>query len=117
MAVITDEYGVTSGLVTIEDILEEIVGEIRDELDSETPKVKKLDQRTYEVNGQAHIDEVNEKAGLDIQTDEVDTIGGYVTLKLGRIPQPGDRVEDAKFIITVNDASKNRVVKLTIEKL
>lgn len=116
IAVITDEYGVTSGIVTIEDILEEIVGEIRDEFDFEAPNIRMMDQKNFEVNGQTHIDEVNEKVGLAIDTDEVDTVGGYVILMLGKIPQAGDRLEAEDFTITVNDVSKNRITSLTIEK-
>jgi CBS domain containing-hemolysin-like protein len=116
MAVVTDEYGVTSGLVTIEDILEEIVGEIRDELDFEAPNIHKVDQKTFEVNGQTHIDEVNEDLGMGIDTDEVDTIGGYVILKIGKIPQAGDTVMINEFLVTVKDVSKNRITLLTIEK-
>jgi len=116
MAVVTDEYGVTSGLVTIEDVLEEIVGEIRDEFDFEVPHVRKIDQKNFEVEGQTHIDEVNEKVGLAIMTDEVDTIGGYITLVLGRIPQAGDTFEGDGFLATVNDVSKNRITSLKIEK-
>ena len=116
IAVVTDEYGVTSGLVTIEDILEEIVGEIRDELDLETPEIQKVDQKSYEVSGQAHIDEVNEVIGLSIDTEEVDTIGGYVILAMGKIPQAGDKIEVNGFIVTVEDVSKNRITSLTIER-
>lgn len=116
MAVVTDEYGVTSGVVTIEDILEEIVGEIRDEFDLEVPKIRKIDQKSYEVSGQAHIDQVNEEIGLDIETDEVDTIGGYIILQMGKIPQGGDRIEIDGFTVTVDDVSKNRITSLTIEK-
>lgn len=116
MAVVTDEYGVTSGLVTIEDVLEEIVGEIRDEFDFEVPQVRKIDRKNFEVEGQTHIDEVNEKVGLSIDTDEVDTIGGYITLVLGRIPQAGDTFEGEGFVATVNDVSKNRITTLRIEK-
>ncbi|MFC1480318.1 hemolysin family protein [Candidatus Omnitrophota bacterium] len=117
MAVVTDEYGVTSGLVTIEDILEEIVGEIRDELDLETPNIRKIDQKTFEVSGQTHIDETNEGIGLSIETDEVDTIGGYVILKMGKIPQAGDKVEVNGFVVTVKDVSKNRITTLMVEKI
>ena len=116
MAVVTDEYGVTSGVVTIEDILEEIVGEIRDEFDFEVPNIRMIDQKSFEVSGQTHIDEVNEKIGLSIETDEVDTIGGYVILVLGKIPKAGDMVEAGEFEIKVEDVSKNRITKLTIEK-
>jgi CBS domain containing-hemolysin-like protein len=117
LAVVTDEYGVTSGLVTIEDIIEEIVGEIRDELDHESPKIRKIDDNTFEVSGQAHIDEVNKEVGLAIETDEVDTIGGYVMLMLGKIPQAGDTVNlSGSAVIKVRDVSKNRVKALEISK-
>ncbi|MFQ5952003.1 MAG: hemolysin family protein [Candidatus Omnitrophota bacterium] len=117
MAIVTDEYGVTSGLVTIEDILEEIVGEIRDELDFEAPKIRKIDQKTYELSGQAHINDVNEELGLAIDTEEVDTIGGYVILLMGEIPTSGDRIRINGYIATVEDVSKNRITRLTIEKV
>jgi magnesium and cobalt exporter, CNNM family len=115
IAVVTDEYGVTSGVVTVEDILEEIVGEIRDELDFEEEEIKMLDKNTYEVNGQVHINEVNEAIGMEIDTDEVDTIGGYVMLKLGKIPQAGDILELKGYVITVGDVSKNRITSLKIK--
>jgi putative hemolysin len=116
MAVVTDEYGVTSGIVTIEDILEEIVGEIRDELDEEKPKIRMIDQKTYEVNGQAHIDEVNDELDMGIETEEVDTIGGYVILKLGKIPSAGAVLQIEGFNIEVMDVSKNRITMLEITK-
>jgi putative hemolysin len=116
MAIVTDEYGVTSGIATIEDVLEEIVGEIRDELDVEAPNVRMIDQKTFEVNGQTHIDEINEETGMNIDTDEVDTIGGYVTLMFGKIPQAGDKIEINGFQVTVEGVSKNRITKLTVEK-
>lgn len=116
MAIVTDEYGVTSGLVTIEDVLEEIVGEIRDELDFEAPKIRKVDQKTYEVSGQTHINDVNEELGLAIETDEVDTIGGYVILMMGKIPTSGDEISIDDYVFKVEDVSKNRITRLTIEK-
>lgn len=114
VAIITDEYGVTSGIVTVEDIVEEIVGEIKDEFDFETPKIRKIDRKKYEVSGQAHIDEVNEKIGLSIETEEVDTIGGYVILKIGKIPKAGDMIKIGKFSIIVDDVSKNRITSVTV---
>ncbi len=117
MAIVTDEYGVTSGVVTIEDILEEIVGEIRDELDFERPKIRKIDQKTFAAAGQVHINDINEEIGLGIETEEVDTIGGFVILKMGRIPQAGDTIEVNGYLITVDDVSKNRITSLKIEKI
>ncbi|MBF0252936.1 MAG: HlyC/CorC family transporter [Candidatus Omnitrophica bacterium] len=116
MAIVTDEYGVTSGIVTIEDIVEEIVGEIRDELDYEPAKIKKVDQNTFEVNGQVHINEINEKLKTKIDTTEVDTIGGFVTLTMGKIPKSGDIIELEGYKITVIDVSKNRITYLKFEK-
>ena len=117
LAVVTDEYGVTSGVVTIEDILEEIVGEIRDELDFEHPNIRMIDRKRYEINGQTHINEVNEALNLDIKTEEVDTIGGYVILSLGKIPNAGDELRINGYLIKVEDVSKNRITSLTIEKV
>ena len=116
MAIVTDEYGVTSGIVTIEDILEEIVGEIRDEFDFEAPKIRKVDQKTYEISGQTHINDVNEELGLEIDTEEVDTIGGYVTLIMGKIPTSGDKIRINGYTLTVEDVSKNRITRLVVEK-
>ncbi|MBD3296813.1 MAG: DUF21 domain-containing protein [Candidatus Omnitrophica bacterium] len=117
MAIVTDEYGVTSGIVTVEDILEEIVGEIRDEFDFEQPNIVKIDQNTFEVGGQTHIDEVNEELALGIETGEVDTIGGYVVLRIGKMPQAGDTIRVGEYVLHVNDVSKNRVTTLTIRKV
>lgn len=116
MGVVTDEYGVTSGVITIEDILEEIVGEIRDEFDFESPNILRKDRKSYEILGQTHIDEVNERLGLNIETEEVDTIGGYVTLIMGRLPQAGDKVKIGRYLFWVNDLSKNRITSLTVER-
>jgi len=117
IAVVTDEYGVTSGVVTIEDILEEIVGEIRDEFDFESPNVHKVDQNSYEIDGRTHIDEVNEELGTDMRSDEVDTIGGFILLKSGKIPRSGYKVKIGGFFFIVDDVSKNRVTKITAERI
>jgi len=117
LAIVTDEYGVTSGVVTIEDVIEQIVGEIRDELDYELPNITKSGIEKYHVNGQTHIDEVNDTIGTKIETLEVDTIGGFVVLKIGRIPQNGDSIEIDGYRYFVNDVSKNRITSLTIEKI
>ena len=79
MAILMDEYGGTAGLVTVEDILEEIVGEIRDEFDEdEVPEINKISENKTVVDGKVRIDEVNDLFGLDIHEEEMDTIGGWI---------------------------------------
>lgn len=78
MALLIDEYGGTSGLVTLEDIMEEIVGEIQDEFDEERPTIEIKDEHTFSIDGLLLIDEVNDYFGLDIESDDYDTIGGWI---------------------------------------
>jgi CBS domain containing-hemolysin-like protein len=92
MAIVVDEYGGTAGLVTIEDLLEEIVGPIQDEYDSEEAPIKALSEREALVDGRVHLEEVNEALGLSLPVGEVDTIGGFVYRLLGHMPVLGDRV-------------------------
>ena len=91
LAVILDEYGGTAGLVTIEDVLEQIVGDIEDEHD--TPKEEDiflLDDGSYKVNGRAYLEDLNDALGLAIESEEVDTLGGYLTHLAGRVPEEGE---------------------------
>ncbi|MBC7835740.1 MAG: HlyC/CorC family transporter [Phycisphaerales bacterium] len=123
IAMVADEYGGTSGLVTIEDILEEIVGDIRDEYEHEeeqTPEVEvKLDTRTAEVDGRAYIDDVNDALtplGWRIpESDEYDTVGGFVNAILGRIASPGESFRHDQAVVTVLEASPQRVLKVRLE--
>ncbi len=89
VAVVVDEYGGTAGLVTIEDVLEEIVGEIADEYDRETPSVEQLDDGAVRVASSLHVDELGELFDLDLDDEEVDTVGGLLSKALGRVPIPG----------------------------
>jgi len=103
MAIVIDEYGGTEGLVTIEDVLEEIVGEIRDEHEprgDEEPTLVSIDDHRAEVDGRFHIDDLNEKLGLELpEDDDFDTIGGFVLAQLGHVPTDGESFEahDARF--------------------
>jgi CBS domain containing-hemolysin-like protein len=92
MALVVDEYGDTAGLVTLEDLLEEIVGEITDEYDVEEPMLERITDAVYRVPGRTNIDEVNETLELELPSDEWDTIGGLVFNLLGRVPAEGERV-------------------------
>ncbi|MDR1946506.1 MAG: hemolysin family protein [Desulfovibrio sp.] len=91
LAIILDEYGGTAGLVTIEDVLEQIVGDIEDEHDAPREEVISLQgDGSYLVNGRAGLDDLNESLHLSLESDEVDTIGGYLTHLAGRVPMPGE---------------------------
>ena len=119
MAIVVDEYGGTAGLVTIEDVLEEIVGEIHDEHDAdddELPDLVRLDQHRAEVDGRFHIDDLNEKLGLNLPEDmEFDTIGGFVLSEMGRVPEVGECLETASARFTALKATPTAVHRLRVE--
>jgi CBS domain containing-hemolysin-like protein len=120
IAVVLDEYGGVSGLVTIEDVLEEIVGEIDDEYDPESiAEIERIDQYTVEALGRAHIDEINEAMDLELPEDgDYDTIGGLVFSELGRIPQPGESlIWQEQVRISVLEATRRRIDRVRIERL
>ena len=93
IAVVTDEYGSVSGLVTLEDLLEELVGEIADEYDTEEPEVEVVSEDVYRVDGKLAIDELNEILDAELPDEEWDTVGGLVLGLLGEIPDEGQEVD------------------------
>ncbi|MBX3434412.1 MAG: HlyC/CorC family transporter [Pirellulales bacterium] len=120
IAIVLDEYGGVSGLVTIEDVLEEIVGEIDDEYDPETvSEIERIDEDTCEALGRAHVDEINSELGLELPEDgDYDTIGGFVFSELGRVPAPGESlVWQNQVRISVLEASRRRIDRVRIERL
>jgi magnesium and cobalt transporter len=119
MAIVLDEYGGVSGLVTIEDVLEEIVGEIVDEYDdAHVEGIKPLDERSAEALARVHIDEINDHLQIELPDDaEFDTIGGLVFHELGRIPKPGEELVCGNIRITVLDVSRRRVERVRVEVL
>jgi CBS domain containing-hemolysin-like protein len=92
IAIVVDEYGGTAGLVTIEDVLEEIVGEITDEYDVERPLVEDLPDGSLRVSARLHVDELAQRLDVDLDDDDVDTVGGLLAKHLGRVPIPGAQV-------------------------
>ena len=114
LAIVVDEYGGTAGLVTIEDILEEIVGEIQDEYDTEEAPVRHLSEREAIVDALAPLGQVNELLSLRLDADDVDTIGGFVYDRLGRVPEPGDEVGADGVRLTVVAIDGNRIKKVRI---
>lgn len=117
MAVVLDEYGGTSGVVTIEDVLEEIVGEIADEYDRAEPALmKRIDPKTAEVDGRLHIDDLNDTFGLDIPEDEdYDTVAGFIFSELGFIPTADETLEAGGARFTVLAADERKISKLRVE--
>ena len=117
IAIVLDEYGGTAGLVTIEDLLEEIVGEIQDEYDEEEPMVVRLSEDEARVDGRASVDDLAElfdtNLGLEDE-DEYDTVGGLIYHRIGGIPSPGDRVEVDGLILTVETTDGRRVSKVLV---
>jgi putative hemolysin len=120
MAIVLDEYGGTAGLVTIEDILEEVVGEIDDEYDASTPPpISKIDDDTLEVDGRVHVSEVNEELDLENgnglpEDGDYETIGGFVFTHLGKIPDAGEKVQHENISVTVLSAEPRRINRLRI---
>jgi CBS domain containing-hemolysin-like protein len=113
MALVVDEYGSTSGLVTLEDILEEIVGEIQDEFDAEPPKMEKTGE-SYVVDGLVLLDEITERLGIEVPEHESNTLGGYVIARLGRIARLGDVVRLDGYDVKVIEMKGRRVSKLLL---
>lgn len=120
IAIVLDEYGGTAGLITIEDIIEEIVGEIEDEYETDTdsePEIRRTHPHIAEVDARMHIDDVNDELGIELPEDEdYDTIGGFVFSTLGHIPSIGEAFDYANVRITVTDAEKTKVKRLIIER-
>jgi len=118
IAVVLDEYGGTAGIVTLEDILEELVGEITDEYE-ETPSepVKKIDQNTIEVDARTYVDDLNDQFELNLPEDEdYDTVGGFVFSQLGYIPKAGESFDYENLKFTITSAETRRIKHIRIQK-
>jgi CBS domain containing-hemolysin-like protein len=117
IAIVLDEYGGTAGLVTLEDLLEEIVGEVRDPFEDETPEIQNLPDGTTLIDGLMLIEEVNQHLGLNLIDPHYDTIAGYVMGKLGRIPKAGDVIESGGVSLEVEAMDGLRVSRLQLTRL
>jgi CBS domain containing-hemolysin-like protein len=116
IAIVLDEYGSVVGLVTIEDLLEEIVGEIADEYDREEPQLEPVDENTYRVNGRLSIDEVNDLLDVELPQDEWDTVGGLMYGLLGSVPTQGETVSHANLTLTAEKVQGRRIAKVLITR-
>ncbi len=114
MAIVVDEYGGTAGLVALEDLLEELVGEIADEFDEEERLIQAVDARTFRISGKLPIDELNAVTGLALSSEAYDTVGGWVLELFGRIPHKGERIETPEAMVTVEKVERTRVVEVLV---
>lgn len=114
MAVVLDEYGGTVGIITIEDLIEEIVGDIEDEYDDEEEEIEVVKEDEYIVDGSAKLHDVSELIGVTLEDDELDSVGGFVTAQLGRIPNEKEEIMYGDIRFVVEKLDKNRIKKVRI---
>lgn len=118
IAIVIDEFGGTAGIVTMEDIIEELLGEIEDEYDVSEDLCRKIEPNSYIISGRVEIDYINEKYYLNLPTGDFETLGGYLIYKLGRIPAQGEtiKIDDMEYLIARATPIKIDVVKVTVNR-
>jgi magnesium and cobalt exporter, CNNM family len=114
MAIVLDEYGAMEGIVTLEDLLEEIVGEIEDEFDLPHDAIERLDDHTVRISGSFPIDEFNEELGTNLPDEDYHTVAGFVFGLLGRAAEPGDEAEHDGLRFRIEDVDGTRIQSLTV---
>jgi putative hemolysin len=119
LAIVLDEYGGTAGLVTFEDILEQVVGEIEDEYEEPQPEpIQKISDDVIEVDGRVHVDQLNRELGIELPEDDAyETVGGFVFSTLGKIPEPGEEFAVDNLRIRVTDAEARRINRVRLQVL
>jgi len=114
LAIVIDDYGGTAGIVTLEDLVEELIGDIRDEYDTEQGPATTLRGGEVEVDGLLNLDEFHEQTGIELPEGPYETVAGYVLAALGDLPSPGDSVQVAGHTITVTELDGRRVARLRV---
>ena len=117
LAVVVDEYGGTAGIVTLEDVIEELVGEIHDEFDSEEEPVRRLDRDTALVSARIHIEELNEILGISLPDEVADTLSGLLYHFIGRVPRVGDRWSHGPITFEIQSVERQRIVRVLVRGL
>src|SRR6195256_1763079 len=117
LAIVVDEYGGTVGMVTLENVLEEIVGGIQDEIDTEKAEFRKMNEDEFSIDGSVGLYELRDLVGLELESADVSTIGGYVTHLLGHLPKQGEQVKIDNYLVTVSQSDGRRVNQLHFKKL
>jgi CBS domain containing-hemolysin-like protein len=116
MAIVVDEYGGTAGLVTVEDLLEEIVGEIRDEYDVESETVTDEGNGSFVFSGKVSVDEVRDRLGVEIEREGFETVGGFLLSYLGRMPYVGEEIEVDRLVFEVLEVERRRITKVRVRR-
>ena len=117
LAIVVDDFGGTSGLVTLEDVLEEIVGEIHDEYDvNEEPEIERESNQRFWVNGRVTLDDLSVALGVALDREEVSTVGGLIYAELGRVPRPGEELRIAGFRVVVEQVVRRRIHRVYFER-
>lgn len=117
LAIVVDEYGGTVGMVTLENVLEEIVGDIQDEFDAEKEEFRAINENEFTVDGALGLYELRDLAGLELESADVSTIGGYVTHLLGHLPKQGEQVRIEDYLVTISQTDGRRVGQLHFRKV
>jgi CBS domain containing-hemolysin-like protein len=117
LAIVVDEYGGTAGIVTLEDVIEELVGEIHDEFDSEEELVRRLDRDSAIVSARVHVEELNEMLGLSLPEDIADTLSGLLYHFIGRVPRTGDRWSYGSLSFEIQSVERQRIVRVLMRGL
>ena len=117
MAVVVDEYGGTEGLVTVEDVMEEIIGEIQDEHDTEEPMFSQEDEDKFLVDGMINIEDLSERLNADLHGEGYETLGGFILSRYGRLPHPGEYFDEKGYRFLVTKLSRRRIWKVRITRL
>jgi len=117
LAIVVDEYGGTAGLITLEDVLEELVGDIQDESDAEEELIKRVDGDTVICNARIRLDEFNEQFGIELPEAEADTLGGFLYEMIGRVPRVGETIDRNGIRFTIQSVVRQRIGKVVIKGL
>ena len=117
LALVVDEYGGTVGIVTLDNVLEELVGDIQDEFDAEKPELRRVNEHEFVVEGSLGLYELRDLVGLELESADVSTVGGYVTHLIGHLPKEGEQTRIEDYLVTISKTDGRRVEQLHFKRV